>query len=59
MNIIFILIPLGLIFLLAAVTVFFWAARSGQFDDMESPAWRIIMDDDRAPPAPETQNNPD
>lgn len=50
MNIIFVLIPLGLGLLLAAVAAFFWAVKSGQFDDLESPAWRIILDDDRAPP---------
>ena len=51
MNIIFILIPLGLILLLLAVAAFFWAVRSGQFDDLESPAWRVVLDDDTAPPA--------
>lgn len=50
MTIIFVLIPLGLLLLGAAVFAFFWAARSGQFDDLESPAWRILMDDDRKPP---------
>jgi len=59
-NIIFLLIPLGLILLLLAVAAFFWAVRSGQYDDLESPAWRIILDDDRAPP-PESfaSNSPD
>jgi cbb3-type cytochrome oxidase maturation protein len=42
-----------LILLIAAVAAFFWAVRSGQFDDLESPAWRILLDDDRAPPADE------
>ena len=50
MNIIYVLIPLGLVLLIAAVAAFFWAVRSGQFDDLESPAWRILLDDDRAPP---------
>ncbi len=50
MSIIFILIPLGLVLLLAAVAAFFWAVRSGQFDDLETPAWRILLDDDRKPP---------
>ncbi len=50
MTIIFVLIPLGLVLLGAAVLAFFWAARNGQFDDLESPAWRILMDDDRRPP---------
>ncbi len=51
MNIIFILIPLGLVLLALAVAAFFWAVRSGQYDDLESPAWRVVLDDDRAPPA--------
>lgn len=50
MNIIFVLIPLGLVLLAAAVLAFFWAVRDGQFDDLESPAWRILMDDDEEPP---------
>lgn len=50
MNIIFFLIPLGLVLLVAAIAAFFWAVRSGQFDDLETPAWRILMDDDRKPP---------
>jgi len=43
------LIPLGLLLLGVAITAFFWATKSGQFDDLESPAWSVIMDDDRAP----------
>ena len=50
MTIIVVLIPLGLLLLLAAVCAFFWAIRSGQFDDLETPAWRILLDDDRRPP---------
>lgn len=50
MNIIFVLIPLGLVLLAAAVLAFFWAVRDGQFDDLESPAWRILMDDEEEPP---------
>jgi cbb3-type cytochrome oxidase maturation protein len=49
-NVIFILIPLGLILLGIAVAAFFWAIRSGQYDDLESPGWNILLDDDRAPP---------
>jgi cbb3-type cytochrome oxidase maturation protein len=50
MTIIFVLIPLGLTLLAVAVLAFFWAVRNGQFDDMETPAWRILLDDDRKPP---------
>ncbi|MEJ2424031.1 MAG: cbb3-type cytochrome oxidase assembly protein CcoS [Candidatus Thiodiazotropha sp.] len=46
MDVIYGLIP-GMILLgLAAVAVLFWAARSGQFDDLEGEAHRILMDDD-------------
>jgi cbb3-type cytochrome oxidase maturation protein len=49
MEVIYGLIP-GMILLgLAAVGVLFWAARSGQFDDLEGEAHRILMDDDLQP----------
>ncbi len=50
MSIIFYLIPLGLVLLVVALAAFFWAVRNGQFDELDSPAWRILLDDDRAPP---------
>lgn len=50
MSIIYLLIPLGLVLLVVAVLAFFWAVRAGQFDDLETPAWRILLDDDRRPP---------
>jgi len=34
------------IFVLLIVVGVFWSIRSGQFDDMEGPAERILMDDD-------------
>jgi cbb3-type cytochrome oxidase maturation protein len=50
MEVIYGLIP-GMILLgLVAVAVLFWAARNGQFDDLEGEAHRILMDDDIAPP---------
>ena len=50
MNILYLLIPLALILLGVAVWVFFWAVSSGQFDDLDTPALRIVMDDDTKPP---------
>jgi cbb3-type cytochrome oxidase maturation protein len=51
MEVIYGLIP-GMILLgLVGVGIFFWAARSGQFEDMEGEAHRILMDDD-LPPEP-------
>jgi len=46
MEVIYGLIP-GMIALgLVAVVVLFWAARSGQFDDLEGEGHRILMDED-------------
>ena len=51
MNILYLLIPLGLILLGLAVAAFFWAVRSGQFDDLDTPAMSVVMDDDTKPAA--------
>ena len=49
MDVIYGLIP-GMILLgLVGVAIFFWAAKSGQFDDLEGEANRILMDDDLPP----------
>lgn len=50
MNVIYLLIPLGLLLLGLSVWAFFWAVRSGQFDDLETPGMQVVLDDDRAPP---------
>ena len=50
MNILYLLIPLGLVLLGIAVWAFMWAVRSGQFEDLEGPAHRILMDDDELSP---------
>jgi cbb3-type cytochrome oxidase maturation protein len=50
-NILYLLIPLGLVLLGCAVAAFFWAVRSGQFDDLETPAMSVVMDDDSKPAA--------
>jgi len=50
MSILYVLIPLALLLLGGAVWAFFWAVGNGQFDDLDTPAIRIIMDDDDKPP---------
>jgi len=55
MNILYLLIPIGLVILGFAVWVFIWAVRSGQYEDLEGPAYRILMDDDD-PLIPGNQN---
>lgn len=48
MEALYLLIPLSLVLVALAVWVFFGAADSGQFDDLQGPALRILRDDDRA-----------
>jgi len=42
----FLLLPVALVFSGVAVAVFVWAARDGQFDDLETPALRILLEDE-------------
>jgi cbb3-type cytochrome oxidase maturation protein len=46
MEVIYLLIPVSLVLIGAIAWIFIWAIRSGQFDDLEGPAHRILMDDD-------------
>ena len=47
MSMVYILIPLALMLLAVAAWALIWAIRSGQFDDMDGAANRILFDDDR------------
>ncbi len=46
MEILYLLIPISLIFVVIIAWVFIWSVKSGQYEDMEGPAHRILMDDD-------------
>lgn len=45
MEVIYFLIPISLLFLIGGIALFFWAVKHRQFEDMEGPAHRILMDD--------------
>lgn len=45
MNILYWLMALAVLFILVFVGFYLWAVRGGQFDDLESPAHRILLDD--------------
>ena len=47
MSVIYIVMPLALVFSAIAVSVFLVSARRGQFDDLNTPAVRILHDDER------------
>lgn len=46
MNVLIILIPVALFLGLIGLAAFLWAVRSGQFEDLDGAAERILMDDD-------------
>lgn len=46
MDILYLLIPLSVVLVFIIGVVFWWSIRSGQFDDLEGPAYRMLMDDD-------------
>jgi cbb3-type cytochrome oxidase maturation protein len=57
-SMLYVLIPLALILLAVAVWALVWAIRSGQFDDLESHGWSVVLDDDQKPP-PDRAAHPD
>ena len=46
MDILLLLIPLSVVLVLIIGAGFWWSVASGQFDDLEGPAHRILADDD-------------
>lgn len=46
MSILYLLIPLAAILAIIGVIFFIWSVKSGQFEDLEGPGFRILMDDD-------------
>ncbi|NND34676.1 MAG: cbb3-type cytochrome oxidase assembly protein CcoS [Saprospiraceae bacterium] len=49
MSILFVLILLSLLVAVLFLMAFFWAIRSGQYDDDYTPAMRILFDNDKEP----------
>ncbi len=47
MNMLYVLIPLALLLLAVAAWALLWAIRSGQFDDLDSQGWSVVLDEDR------------
>ncbi len=58
METLYLLIPISVVLVFLIAIAFWWSLRSGQFDDLEGPAYRILMDDDRAPSPPSEATDP-
>jgi cbb3-type cytochrome oxidase maturation protein len=41
----YLLIPLSVVLVFVIAGLFWWSLRTGQYDDLEGPAYRILMDD--------------
>ncbi|MGE5469985.1 MAG: cbb3-type cytochrome oxidase assembly protein CcoS [Bacteroidota bacterium] len=52
MESIYLLVPISILLVICIAAIFWWSVRSGQFDDLEGPGFRILMDDDERPPQP-------
>ena len=48
MDILYLLIPLSLVLVFVIAALFWWSLKSGQYEDLEGPGHRILMDDDEA-----------
>ena len=61
MEILLLLIPVSVLLVFVIGAVFWWSVKSGQFDDLDGPAHRILADDDTSdviPPASSGSDEP-
>lgn len=49
MAVLYVLVPLALVLASLGVFAFRWAVRSGQYDDVTTPAVRVLLDEDPSP----------
>lgn len=49
MNVLIYLVPLALLLGMTGLAGFMWTLKSGQYDDLDGDAIRILRDDDIAP----------
>jgi cbb3-type cytochrome oxidase maturation protein len=56
MSIVFVALPFALLIAGLALAAFIWATRTGQFDDLETPSYRMLFEDD---PSEDAEVEPD
>lgn len=49
MDILYLLVPLSVVLVFLVALVFWWSLKSGQFEDLDGPGYRVLLDDDRVP----------
>lgn len=50
MQLVYIILPFALLLAGIALAAFVWSARTGQFDDLETPGHRVLFDDTESGP---------
>lgn len=59
MSVIYVLIPIAILFVIIGIAVFFWAVRSKQFEDLDKEGFSILYDDDQPKSKPQaTKHEP-
>ena len=56
MDSLYFLIPIALIFCVLAIWLLLWAIDSGQYDDLDKEAWKILADEDESSPEPDSED---
>ena len=61
MEIMYLLVPLSVVLVFVIAVIFWWSLRDGQFEDLEGPGYRVLMDDDKSHDKPmnETKKSSD
>jgi len=54
MESVYLLIPVSVLLVFGIAVAFWWSVRNGQFDDLEGPGFRVLMDEDQ--PIPPNDN---
>lgn len=56
MESLYLLVPVSVVLVFLIGAVFWWTLRSGQMEDLEGPAYRLLMDDDRTADLPDDKS---
>ena len=56
MDILYLLIAVSVLLVIGVAVILLWAVRSGQYEDLEGPAWRVLADDDGVKQQPQKRD---
>ena len=51
MEVVYLLVPVSVVLVFGIAVAFWWSVKSGQFDDLDGAAWRILDDEDIGEPS--------